>query len=219
MSDTEVTTATIKMRLENRGCSIPPEINSYVPLPHVFLLVFIPHSYFFPLLLIQQTTLKFLFQGKDNCGWKEQLTPGILHVSFSNHWHRKLFVRTFVPYYRQQSLFFLVHFPNNFQRWEEERDSSGWKASWLHAFLCAVWSCLKMPCSTQCTMSTSTETAHSGGVKSNFARNELHIPPACHSCIPPAAWPSLRSPVNPLENPSRGTEQVRPWSWGWHGWI
>lgn len=125
------------MRLENRGCSIPPEINSYVPLPHVFLLVFIPHSYFFPLLLIQQTTLKFLFQGKDNCGWKEQLTPGILHVSFSNHWHRKLFVRTFVPYYRQQSLFFLVHFPNNFQRWEEERDSSGWKASWLHVFLCA----------------------------------------------------------------------------------
>lgn len=108
ISDTEVTTATIKMRLENRGCSIPPEINSYVPLPHVFLLVFIPHSYFFPLLLIQQTTLKFLFQAKDNCAWKEQLTPGVLHVSFSNHWHRKLFLRTFVHNYRQQSLFFLA---------------------------------------------------------------------------------------------------------------
>lgn len=115
---------------------------------------------------------------------------------------------------------FWLHFPNNFRRWEEERDSSGWKASWLHVFLCAefghVLRCRVVP---SVLWGTSTETAHSGGVKSNFARNELHIPPACHSCIPPAAWPSLRSPVNPLENPSRGTEQVRPWSWGWHGWI
>lgn len=73
----------------------------------------------------------------------------------------------------------------------------------MHFSVQRIWSCLKMLSSIQCTMSTSTETAHSSGFKSNFARNELHI----HLHVIPAPPPAvtlLEITSKPSWKPSEG---------------